>query len=208
MNSLRGLLLTALLIPCSVQAGLVTSVGGGTTTTFGGGPDCFSGPSSGSVAGFAISADNDACYNYSDGWGLSGNGSWSMSLIGDNSGSTIITIDLGGLYFSAGGFMNYAPDYGTPVIAALAADGVTVLESYDLSLLAPIDTPGATDEGAFRGISRGSADIRYLQIGGSYTAMHDITLNGGTSGVPEPASVFLAGFALAGLACVRRRAVR
>jgi hypothetical protein len=129
-------------------------------------------------------------------------------MVGENSGGTTIRIDLGGLHSSVGGFMNYAPGHGVPVIAALAADGSTVLESYDLSSAAPISTPGGVDAGAFRGIVRGSADIRYFQFSGSYSAIHDITLDGVASSVPEPATIFLSTFALAGLAFVRRRAGR
>lgn len=107
--------------------------------------------------------------------------------------------------------MNYAPGIGTPIIAtitAIAVDGVTELESYDLSSDAPINTPNAFDAGAFRGISRSSADIRYFRFGGSYSAMHDITLDGTASSVPEPATMFLSTLALAGLAFMRHRAAR
>jgi hypothetical protein len=153
------------------------------------------------VAGFSLTASGNACYNYADGWGLGSNGLWSIGLVGDDFGSTVITIDLGRLYSSVGGFMNYAPDHGSPVIAALAADGTTVLESYDLAASAPISTPEGGDAGAFRGISRTSADIRYFQFGGSFSVMHDITLSSAT---PEPTTVLLAGFALAALGLIRR----
>jgi hypothetical protein len=196
-----------LLSTLPLSAALLTSAPvGGSTTTLAGGGSCFSGPSAGVVSGFSLTATNDACYNYSGGWGLDSNGNWGMSLIGDNSGSTLFTIDLGGLFGAVGGFLNYAPGYGTPVITALAADGVTVLESYDLSVSAPISTPSGFDQGAFRGISRPTAEIAYLQFGGSYTALHDLTLVEGST-VPEPATTFLvlAGSALAFLGKRRLR---
>jgi hypothetical protein len=193
----------------SVCAALITSApGGGVTTTFPGGDFCFIGGPSGptTVAGFSITATNSACYNYgdtSDSFGLGANGTWQMGLIGDDSDATLITIDLGGLYAWVGGFMDYEePDPGTPVITALAADGTTVLESFDLSTDAPISTPGLLNGGAFRGISLPTDEIRYFQIGGSHLVMHDITL--GAAAIPEPSSLILAGCALAVLGLLRR----
>jgi hypothetical protein len=199
------LVLCGSLLPLSLQAGLITAPVGGTTTTFpGSSGTCPSSSGSATVAGFDISTSGYVCYDYGGGWGLDGNGSWSLSLIGINSSNAAITIELGGLFSSVGGFMNYAPDYGAPVITALAADGTTVLESYDLSVDAPISTPFDTNAGAFRGISRGSADIAYFRIAGSYLAMHDITLSGGTEAVPEPGSVLLCAAGLAALGFWRR----
>jgi hypothetical protein len=203
LKTITTLFLSVVFSVASLSAALLTSApGGGTTTTFAGGGDCFSGPSSGTVSGFAVSATSDSCYNYSSGWGFGPNGFSSLSIIGDNSATTAITIDLGGLHSFVGGFLNYAPGYGTPVISALAADGTTVLESYDLAALAPIVTPGGSDAGAYRGISRGSADIGFFRIQGSYVAMHDLNL-GETAAVPEPSTALL--FAGSALALLARR---
>ncbi len=136
-----------LVLPLSafvLSAGLVTTApSGGTTTTFLGSGDCVSGPGTATATGFSISFTGDVCYDYTGGFGVNPNGNWDISLIGDNSDGTIITIDLGGLYSSVIGFMNYAPGSRTaPIIAVLAADGTTVLESYDLSVFAPISTLG------------------------------------------------------------------
>jgi hypothetical protein len=204
MKRLFFVLPGCVILATSLSAGLITSApAGGATTTFPGGSNCVFGPSSGTVAGFSLTASGNACYNYADGFALGSNGFWFLGLVGDNSGSTVITIDLGRLYSSVGGFMNYAPDWDTPVISALAADGTTVLESYNLVTSAPISTPWSDNAGAFRGISRTSADIRYFQVGGSYSVMHDITLSGGDA-TPEPTTVLLAGCALAALGLIRR----
>ncbi len=191
----------------SLSATLLTSQpGGGTTTTFPGGNTCNGGAIGPvSFAGFLVSTDGASCFPYgdaSDQWGFVANGTWDMGLIGDESASTLITIDLGGLYSQVGGFVNYEPGAGTPVIRAIAADGTTVLESWDLSASAPISTgAGSVDDGAFRGIDRGVAEIRYFQFGGSYMAMHDITLGE----VPEPSTAVLAAGAFALLGLLRRR---
>ena len=89
--------------------------------------------------------------------------------------------------------MNYLPagDAGDPVIAAIAADGTTVLESYDLATAAPISTPDGVNDGAFRGISRATADIAYFRISGSYLIEHDITLSSDGSATPEPGTLGL-----------------
>jgi hypothetical protein len=125
-------------------------------------------------------------------------------------------INLGGLYSSVGGFLNYSTPVTSgcgeggcssdPLIIALAADGVTVLGSYDISVLDPINTPGGVNTGAFIGIQDATNDIAYLKLSGDYLSIHSITL--GTTGVsvsavPEPSTVLLAGLGL-GLLCVSR----
>ena len=91
-----------------------------------------------------------------------------------------------------------------PFIAAIAADGTTVLETDDLFLSGPISTLGGLNAGAFRGISRPSNDIRFFEFGGSFAALHDLTLVATIT--PEPSSLAL--FAAGGVAlfAMRRRA--
>ncbi|MBS0479821.1 MAG: PEP-CTERM sorting domain-containing protein [Proteobacteria bacterium] len=104
--------------------------------------------------------------------------------------------------------MNYAPGTGSaPTITALDAS-MAVLGSYDLSALAPISTPAATNGGAFRGIQSTSANIRYFTLSGSYILAHSLTVGGAaTAGVPEPATwaMMMLGFGAMG-ASLRRRA--
>lgn len=145
-------------------------------------------------------------HDFDGGFALDVNGGWGGSgMIGVNAGIGSITIDLGGLFSAVGGFINYAPGYGTPTIAALAADGSTVLESWDLSVFGPIATPGGINAGAFRGIQRGSADIAFFRISDSFIVMYDITLDGNVPSVPEPTSFLLLGGGLAALVLRRRR---
>jgi len=143
---------------------------------------------------------------------LGSNGGWqgTFDWAGTDSNSSTMTFDLGGLFAGVGGFMNYsiAGDSGpTAFIRALAADH-SVLESYDLRSFAglAISTPGATDGGAFRGISRPTADIRFFQLQGSFLIEHDITT--GLATVPEPTSLVLVASGAIGLVVRRRRRLK
>lgn len=189
---------------------IVTAPVGGTTTTFDTGSTC-SGSASGTDAGFSISANGQNCLPYSGSFGLNDNGNWNLfPLIGDNSGSTALIIDLGGLFSSVGGFINYAQVGGTPVgpldptITALAADGTTVLETYDLAVSNPISVSG-TNQGVFLGIDTGTNNIGFFEISGSFIVMDNITTS--ASSVPEPASFAMISIALGVLflAASRRR---
>ena len=193
----------------SAEAVLITNTGGiGTpvTTTFTdvgltSGPGPFAVGGGISVTGVPGMSLGDVFYN------LGTNGHWeTFSWVATDSNDSIVTFDLGGLFDAVGGFMNYSvnSDSGpTAIIRALAADGLTVLESYDLRTLAPISTPGLTNAGDFRGISRTSADIGFFQLQGSFLLMHDITV--GEGAVPEPSSLALIAFGVAGLAAWRRQ---
>ncbi len=101
-----------------------------------------------------------------------------------------------GLVSGVGGFINYAPGFASALIEALAADGITILESYVLNLDAPISTPGGVDDGAFRGILRATADIGAFRVSNGYVVLDDLTFGGGgTQSVPEPSSLAMLGVA-------------
>ena len=87
-----------------------------------------------------------------------------------------------------GGFMNYAAGYGPVTIAAYDSGG-GLLETHTIDVVAPINTPAGLNEGAFRGILRGTADISAFRVSGGYAVLDDLTFNA----IPEPASAALIG---------------
>ena len=175
---------------------------------------------SGSVdAGFALTGSS--CANFSGNFLFGGNGAWNgFAMIGGGSASSAMIINLGGLFSSVGGFLNYVTPVNSgcseggcskdPVIMALDVNKV-VLATYDISVLAPIDTPGGVNAGAFVGIQDPTNDIAYLELSGDYLSIHSISLGtavasgaAGSPDTPEPATVLLLGAGLGLLSAGRR----
>jgi hypothetical protein len=189
---------------------LTTDPGTGTTTVFTDtGNNGFGNPGPVTLDGFVWTGNPQVTYGNAA-YALVGNGVWSpggeFSWIATNNGTGSITVNLGGNFGLVGGFMNYVPGNGTDAtITALAADGVTALQTYDLVTNAPITTPGATDAGAFRGISSALNDIHYLRLSGNFILSHTLEIGQAAAGVPEPGTLTLLGFGLAAFGLIRRR---
>jgi hypothetical protein len=197
---LPALLFLAVALPAAASADLIVSLSslpvGIVPIEFDGGSsvNCSSGPKSVIDAGFGISSDGPACMPYSGNVYLEDNGLWeNKPSIGDVSGATTITIDLGGNFGYVGGFMSYGFifDYDTfsvfpagndPTITALDSNH-NVLQSYDIFALTGLGQFSDVNDGAYYGISSGTYGISYLQISGSGIVMSDIGL-----GTPEPST--------------------
>jgi hypothetical protein len=144
-------------------------------------------------------------------YGLATNGFWNSDRIGftgvnndtdDPPGPNAITFSFNsGPVNSVGGFMNYAPGLqGVARIEALGTGG-TLLESYVLNIVAPISTPDATNAGAFRGIFRTKEDIVAFRYSGAAAVLDDLTFTRQqVPAIPEPATFFLVGTGVGGLA--------
>lgn len=208
------LALTAMMLAMSaapVEAALVTSsanFNNATTTVFstvaqGLGPANLNGFTvTGTGAGFFAADDRN--------YGLTTNGNWTnFGFLGLFTNESTLTIDLGASYGSVGAFLNYS---GVRPIARLIAldSNLSLLESYNLVTDAPIVTPNGSNDGAFRGISRSSADIRYLCFESGFMVAHSITLGdvAVAAPVPEPVTwaMLITGFGLIGGVARRRRA--
>lgn len=145
------------------------------------------------------------------GYGLGSNGIWNSGrngYTGTNSDTAAMTYRfLDGPVAGVGGFVNYtvAPDGPSDAIISVLDSNDVVLESYNISVLAPIVTPFAVNDGAFRGILRNSADIYALRLSDKFSVLDDLTFTGE---VPEPSSIILAAIGLTGLGALRKRSRR
>jgi hypothetical protein len=167
-----------------------------------------------------FTSDNpDGAYIGSGPYGLADNGAWDSTLtmagiLTDLAGTdpyTMIFTFNSGPVSAVGGFMNYATfdgsGFGDVYIRALAFDN-SILEEWDITTGAPISTPGATNDGAFRGILRPTADIFGFSVSNSAAVLTNLTFSSeetspSNPAVPEPGSIILllSGFVL--LACKR-----
>ena len=142
-------------------------------------------------------------------YGLNSNGSFGnpATYIGVDSGTGYAQIMFSSAQTQFYGFWNYAPGIGSNATLSTLDIGGNVLQSFDLTVLAPISTPNGFNQFAFRGID-GNDQFHGVRFGGNYMLLA-ATADGGAVGgaVPEPASwaMLIAGFGLTGAAMRRRR---
>jgi len=209
MNKSMIVVAATIILLASAGATVVTSIPGGTVTPmpainyFGPGPETF-GP--GIVwSSTNVSNQGGSVYGYNSGYGFVSNGFWDNSLIMAGINDSVatygvadtMTFTLPTTVTAVGGFLNYAPGYGTPTIAVYDASH-TLIESYVLTFL----TGGGTDTGAFYGFQE-TTPIKYFTLTDSYIAITNLTT--GSSAAPEPSSLLMLGSGVLGLLGVVRR---
>jgi hypothetical protein len=112
---------------------------------------------------------------------------------------------------AVGAFLNYStPNNGPDVIISALDANNNVLQSFDLNQLAPINTPGGTDQEAFRGIVSATANITSFTISNEFAAVDTVTFSrsvpqADATVIPEPGSLVLLGAGLVLLAGYARR---
>ena len=144
------------------------------------------------------------------GYGLGANGNFGnpATYIGIDSGTGYATIMFSSLQTQFYGFWNYAPDNGDNATISTVDSQGNVLESFDLTVLAPISTPNGYNQFAFRGID-GTDQFSGIRFGGDYLLLAATAEGRATAGVPEPATwaMMIIGFGAAGSMIRRRKAV-
>jgi PEP-CTERM motif len=146
---------------------------------------------------------------YNSGFGLGNNGIWTNGrngYVGNNGeiGFTQFVFDDGPVA-GVGAFVNYATYSLSPdaIMEALDMSG-NVIETYNVTALAPISTPSAIDDGAFRGFLRATNDTYGVRYSNAFSVLDDLTF-ARAEAVPEPSTIALVGVALASLPMARRR---
>lgn len=204
MKHLRVGITTVLLLFGATEmsnAAVVNSLPGGTLSPmpdidfFGSGPQVFG-------DGVIWSSENNSSvFGYDNGYGFDSNGYWGEGLImaGTNDRTSTMTFAFTTPVTGVGGFINYAPGYGTPVISAYDSTS-TLIETTTLNF----STGGGNNSGMFYGFLEPTAQIKYFTLSGAYIGIANLTTTEAAP-VPEPVSMTLFGIGMAGLIASRRR---
>ncbi len=114
-------------------------------------------------------------------YGLGDNGGWDSDrngYVGINfaADTAVMKFDFNdGAVCAVGGFVNYGPnEFPDPFVIRALDNGDVVLETFDVRSDAPISTPAAQNDGAFRGIVRASNDIAAIELTGEFDVLDDL----------------------------------
>jgi hypothetical protein len=204
-----GVALTMAAMPATAQSLLTTNTIVGTTIDFSSlTADTYL--SFANLTGVTIEPIGDIEFYAIGTYGLADNGQWTSAGSGasgvgtSNAFASFMRFTFDTPISAVGGFVNYCVSAGftcngfSATMRAFDVD-FNVLGAYDIDFDAPISTTGVND-GAFRGIDVGTASIKYLDWGGSYVTMGDLSYGAVSTVTPEPASLVLFATGLAAVA--------
>jgi hypothetical protein len=201
MKFLAGLAIGLVILGMgNANATLVTSLPGGTavpmpTSNYQGGDLQYVSPE------ITWSSSATSVFGWDGGYEFGSNGNWETNIImaGVDSNEGVMTFEFLSPVTGIGGFLNYAPGSGTPVISVFDSTN-TLIESATLSFF----TGGGVNTGMFYGFLENTNNIKYFTLTDAYIGITDLTVVA-SAPVPEPATIVLLGSGLAGILATRRK---
>ena len=190
---ITGIGISIIVLAAVAGAEVVTSLPGGTVVPIPG--DDYYGPGPQVFGGIQWTSSNPdtsmsgaSLFGYTELYGFGSNGTWTGALgpmAGLNSALGVVsvihtmTFEFSTPVSGVGGFMNYVPGYGNPVISVYDS-GHNLIESHTLNF----STNGALNAGFFYGFLEGSPVIRYFTLSNSYIGIVNLTVTT-TASVPK-----------------------